>query len=140
GLRRRTVVGSVLLVIGAGFAAAGTTGAPGNDALWIGVGAVIWVLTVAAISAVLGRPVLAACRAVFAKVFGTPGRLAGDNAIRNPRRTGATASALMIGLTLVSAVGVLAASMSATLDDVVDEEFTADFLVQSSVFQPFSTS
>ena len=59
-------------------------------------------------------PVLTACRALFGKLFGTTGRLAGDNAIRNPRRTGVTAAALMIGLTLVSAVGVLAASMSAT--------------------------
>ncbi|HYH72456.1 MAG TPA: FtsX-like permease family protein [Nocardioides sp.] len=136
-LRRRTLIGSVVLVIGAGIALAGVMGAPGNDALWIGVGAVIWVLTVAAISAVLGRPVLTACRALFSKVFGTTGRLAGDNAIRNPRRTGATASALMIGLTLVSAVGVLAASMNASMDKVVDEQFESDFLVQSPVFGTF---
>ncbi len=136
-LRRRTVIGSVVLVIGAGIALAGVVGAPGNDALWIGVGAVIWVLTVAAISAVLGRPVLVACRSLFSKVFGTTGRLAGDNAIRNPRRTGATASALMIGLTLVSAVGVLAASMNASMDKVVDEQFESDFLVQSPVFGTF---
>lgn len=136
-LRRRTVIGAVFLVLGAGAAAVGVVGGPGNDAIWIGVGAVIWVLTVAGISAVLGRPVLAACRAVFAKVFGTTGRLAGDNAIRNPRRTGATASALMIGLTLVSAVGVLAASMSKSMDSLVDEQFEADFIVQSSVFGSF---
>lgn len=136
-LRRRTLIGSVLLVLGAGIAVAGVVGAPGNDAVWIGVGAVIWVLTVAAIAAVLGRPVLTACRALFSRVFGTTGRLAGDNAIRNPRRTGATASALMIGLTLVSAVGVLAASMSASIDKLVDEQFSSDFLVQSPVFGTF---
>ena len=56
-----------------------------------------------------------------AKLFGTTGRLAGENALRNPRRTGATASALMIGLAVVSAVGVLAASLSATNDALVDE-------------------
>ena len=139
-LHRRTLIGVVLLVIGAGFALAGMVGAPGNDAVWIGVGAVIWVLVVAAISAVLGRPVLTACRAVFAKLFGTTGRLAGDNAIRNPRRTGATASALMIGLALVSAVGVLAASMSKSMDKLVDEEFTSDFLVQSPVYANFPTA
>lgn len=137
-LHRRTLIGAVFLVIGAGFAAAGELNAPGNNATYVGIGAVIWVLTVAAISSVLGRPVLSACRAVFGKIFGTTGRLAGDNAIRNPRRTGATASALMIGLALVSAVGVLAASMSKTMDDIVDEQFAADFLVQSQVYQPFS--
>ena len=136
-LRRRTLIGAVLLVIGAGIALAGVVGAPGNDAIWIGVGAVVWVLTVAAISAVIGRPVLAACRALFSRVFGTTGRLAGDNAIRNPRRTGATASALMIGLTLVSAVGVLAASMNASMDELVDEQFESDFLVQSPVYGTF---
>ncbi|NYE38963.1 putative ABC transport system permease protein [Nocardioides cavernae] len=136
-LRRRTLIGAVLLVIGAGLAVAGVVGAPGNDAIWIGAGAVIWVLTVAAISAVLGRPVLTACRALFSKVFGTTGRLAGDNAIRNPRRTGVTAAALMIGLTLVSAVGVLAASMNASMDKLVDEQFESDFLVQSPVFGTF---
>ncbi len=61
---------------------------------------------------------------VFGAVFRTPGRLAGENALRNPRRTGATASALMIGLAVVSAVGVLAASLSATQDAIVDDQFT----------------
>jgi putative ABC transport system permease protein len=138
-LRRRTLIGLVLIVLGAALAVAGLSGAPGNDAIWIGVAAVIWVLTVAAISSVLGRPLLVACRAVFGRIFGTTGRLAGDNAIRNPRRTGATASALMIGLTLVSAVGVLAASMSATTDALVDEQFSSDFLVQSPTFMPIPT-
>ncbi|GAA4097527.1 ABC transporter permease [Nocardioides kongjuensis] len=138
-LRRRTLVGAVLLVIGAGFAAVGVAGAPGSDAAWIGVGAVIWILTVAAISPVVGKPVLAVCRSVFGRVFGTTGRLAGENALRDPRRTGATASALMIGLALVSTIGVLAASLNASVDDVVDEQFTADLLVQNSNFLPFST-
>ncbi len=137
GLGRRTLVGAVLLVLGAGAAAAGVLGAPGNDALWIGVGAVVWVLTAAAISPALGRPLLLGARALFSRLFGTTGRLAGDNALRNPRRTGATASALMIGLTLVAAVGVLAASLSASTDRLVDEQFEADFLVQSPVFGSF---
>jgi putative ABC transport system permease protein len=137
GLGRRTAVGVVLLVLGAGAAGAGVVGAPGNDALWIGAGAVVWVLTAAAISPVLGRPVLLGARRVFSAAFGTTGRLAGDNALRNPRRTGATASALMIGLTLVSAVGVLAASMAASTDKLVDDQFEADFLVQSPVFGSF---
>ncbi len=137
GLRRRTIVGGLFLVIGAALAGAGVYGAPGNDAAYIGAGSVIWVLTVAALAAVLGRPVLAASRSVFSRLFGTTGRLAGDNAIRNPRRTGATASALMIGLALVSAVGVLAASLSASSDKLVDEQFEADFLVQSPVFGSF---
>ncbi|WP_435768671.1 ABC transporter permease [Nocardioides sp. SYSU DS0651] len=138
-LRRRTAIAAVFLAIGAGLAVAGVLGAPGSDAAWIGVGAVLWILTVAAISSVVGKPVLLACRALFARLFGTSGRLAGENALRDPRRTGATASALMIGLALVSTIGVLAASLNASVDDVVDEQFTADLLVQSTNYLPFST-
>ncbi|MEN8705126.1 MAG: ABC transporter permease [Nocardioides marinisabuli] len=137
GLRRRTLLGALALVLGGVLAALGLAGAPGNDALWLGAGAVVWVLTTAAISPVLGRPVLLAARRGFGALFGTTGRLAGDNALRNPRRTGATASALMIGLALVSAVGVLAASVSASSDRLVDEQFESDFLVQSPVFGSF---
>ena len=138
-LRRRTIVGAVVLAIGAGLAGYGLSGAPGSDAAWIGTGAVLWILTVAAISSVVGKPVLVLCRRLFTTGFGTAGRLAGENALRDPRRTGATASALMIGLALVCTIGVLAASLNKSVDDVVDEEFTADFLVQATNFLPFST-
>ncbi|WP_183097882.1 ABC transporter permease [Nocardioides pelophilus] len=139
-LGRRTVVGGALLAVGAVLLVSGVVGAPGSDALWVGLGAVIWIVTVAVISPIIGKPVLVACRELFARLFGTTGRLAGENALRDPRRTGATASALMIGLALVSTIGVLAASLNASIDDVVDEEFTADFLVQSTTFTPFSTT
>ncbi|GAB2451139.1 FtsX-like permease family protein [Nocardioides hungaricus] len=139
-LRRRTLVGGVLLAVGAALAVVGVVGGPGPDAVWIGVAAVIWILTAAAISSVLGQPVLVLCRSLFGRLFGTTGRLAGENALRDPRRTGATASALMIGLALVSTIGVLAASLNASVDDLVDEEFTSDFLVQSTNFLPFSTA
>lgn len=139
-LRRRTIIGGLLIAVGIGFAVIGLTGGPGLDSLWIGVAAAIWILTAAAISSVIGRPVLVLCRGLFGRLFGTTGRLAGENALRDPRRTGATASALMIGLALVSTIGVLATSLNASVDDVVDEEFTSDFLVQSTNFLPFSTS
>jgi putative ABC transport system permease protein len=137
GMGRRLVLGTVAMVIGVALAAAGLVGAPGTDAIWIGAGAVIWVITTAVLAPVAGKPVLVACRAVFGRLFGTAGRLAGENALRNPRRTGATASALMIGLAVVSAVGVLASSLSATQDAIVDDQFTSDFLVQTPTFQGF---
>ncbi len=137
GMGRRLVLGSAAMAVGTALAVAGLVGAPGNDAIWIGVGAVIWVITTAVLAPVIGHPVLVACRAVFGRLFGTAGLLAGENALRNPRRTGATASALMIGLAVVSAVGVLASSLSATNSAVVDEQFRADFLVQNPTFQGF---
>lgn len=139
-LRRRVLLGVVALVVGAGVVAAGVVGAPGEDAIWAGVGAAIWIVTIAVISPVVGRPVLRACRAVYTALFGRTGQLAGDNALRDPRRTGATASALMIGLALVSTIGVLATSMNTSIDDIVEENFASDFLVQSQTFQPFPVS
>lgn len=140
GLHRRLLFGTIALVVGGALVVAGLADAPGNSALWIGGGAVIWVITVAVLAPVLGHPVLVACRAVFGRLFGTAGRLAGENALRNPRRTGATASALMIGLAVVSAVGVLAASVDRTNAVMIDKEFRSDFLVQSPNFQSFPTS
>ena len=137
GMGRRLVLGSIAMAVGIALAVAGLVGAPGTDAIWIGAGAVIWVITTAVLAPVLGHPVLIACRAVFGRLFGTAGRLAGENALRNPRRTGATASALMIGLAVVSAVGVLASSLSATNDATVDDAFKSDFLVQMPTFQGF---
>lgn len=139
-VRRRALIGTVLLAVGALLATAGVLGAPGPDAAWVGAAALVWVLTVAGISSVLGRPVLVSCRALFGRLFGTPGKLAGENALRDPRRTGATASALMIGLALVSTIGVLAASMNESVDDVVDDQFAPDILVQGTNFMPFSTA
>lgn len=139
-LRRRVLISAMVGALALGAAVWGLLGAPGNDTAWVGGAAVVWILTLAAVSSVVGRPVLIAARAVFSRLFGATGRLAGENALRNPRRTGATASALMIGLALVSAIGVLAASMNASADKVVYEQFTADYLVQSAAFQPFPTS
>jgi len=138
-LRRRGLIGGAVALLGAMLAALGLLDAPGPAAAWIGAASVLWILTAAALSAVLGHPVLVACRAVFGRLFGTTGRLAAENTLRNPRRTGATASALMIGLALVSAVGTLAASMSATTDAIVEGQFEADFLVQGANFQSFPT-
>jgi len=68
------------------------------------------------------------------------GRLAQENALRHPRRTAATASALMIGLGLVTTMSVLGASINKSIEVAVQEEFTTDFLVSSPTFTPFSTT
>ena len=138
-LRRRAIIGGLVALVGAALAVLGLMDPPGPGAAWIGAAAVLWVLTAAALSPVLGHPVLLACRRIFSRVFGTTGRLAAENTLRNPRRTGATASALMIGLAVVSAVGTLAASMNKTIDVLVDEQVASDFLVQSVNFQSFAT-
>ena len=54
-----------------------------------------------------------------------------ENAMRNPRRTASTASALMIGLGLVAFVTIFAASLKASASAAVDEMFTAENLTRT---------
>jgi putative ABC transport system permease protein len=66
--------------------------------------------------------------------FGIVGRLAQENAIRRPRRTAATASALMIGVALVSVIAVFQASAKASVAAAFRNDFDSDFQVQLSSF------
>ena len=62
------------------------------------------------------------------------GRLARDNAMRNPRRTAATASALMVGVAVVTLFTVFAASVKAAIDDTVSKQFGGDLVIASQNF------
>ena len=57
------------------------------------------------------------------------GTLARENAIRNPRRTAATASALMIGVALVGFITIFAASAKASISVTLDRELKTDYIV-----------
>lgn len=62
--------------------------------------------------------------------FGLTGQLARENAARSPSRTATTATALMIGLTLVTAVTVIGESIKASVTDALGSSIQADWLVQ----------
>jgi putative ABC transport system permease protein len=133
------------LVTGLGMIAGGVAGmsmeflTDGEAPLWLfGLGVLLVLLGVALISPVVGRPVVALVGVAYRRMFGTVGRLAEQNAVRNPRRTAATASALMIGLTLVSAMSVLGASAKASIDNSIADSFAADFVVSNAIGVPFS--
>ena len=68
------------------------------------------------------------------KTLGVTARLARDNAMRLPRRTAATASALMIGLALVSLIAVLASSIKGSVAESLREDFDADFQIAITGF------
>lgn len=69
--------------------------------------------------------------AVLLRMFGPVGRMAERNALRNPRRTGATGAALMIGLALVACLSVVGSSMVASATDQLDKTVGTDFIIQS---------
>jgi putative ABC transport system permease protein len=70
-----------------------------------------------------------------AKVYGATGKLARENAGRAPRRTSATAAALMIGVALVSAAAVFASSLRATFTEILEESVKADYIITDESFQ-----
>ncbi len=138
-VRRRTVVAAVLALLGAGLLAWGLGGAS-NAVLTVGLGVLAVLLGVALAAPVLSRPVLAVLGRVYARLFGAVGRLAWQNARRQPRRTAATASALMIGLSLVTTMSIIGASVNASIERTVRADFPGDLVISNAVGIPFSSS
>ena len=138
-IRRRMLIGAGLGVVGAGLMVGGLVGSGGTGATLVGLGVFGILIAVALMSPVIGRPVLHALGAVYRRMFGTVGTLATENSLRNPRRTAATASALMIGLALVSTMSVIGASVNKSIESGVDKQFTTDYLLNNPVNTPFST-
>ncbi|MEU2248722.1 FtsX-like permease family protein [Streptomyces sp. NPDC019224] len=129
--RIRAVIG--LLLTGAGaaalFTAAGADKA-GDGSLVLGAGIVLTLIGFVIVGPLLAGGVVRVISAVLLRMFGPVGRLAERNALRNPRRTGATAAALMIGLALVACLSVVGSSMVASATDELDKSVGADFIVQ----------
>ncbi|MEU1402943.1 ABC transporter permease [Streptomyces sp. NPDC005728] len=138
-LRVRAIVGTVVGAAGAaalaGCAAATKTG---SAASLLGLGVVLTLIATVIAGPLLVRPVIRVLGGAFPALFGSVGRMSQRNALRNPRRTGATAAALMVGLALVGGMSVASASMSASFDRQIDRTLGADFTVQNSNFLPFT--
>jgi putative ABC transport system permease protein len=99
--------------------------------LAIGAGVLLIFVGVAMTAPALVRPLAGKLGAPGARYGGAPGRLARDNAMRSPARTAATASALMIGLALVTVVAVLAAGLKTRFESSVNALFNADYALTS---------
>lgn len=137
-LRRRLVAGLLVAVVGAGLMVWSLAFDGGLSVLGAGVLGVF--VGMALISPVIGRPLVALIAWPFPRLFGPVGRLARENARRNPRRTSATASALMIGLALVSTMAVLGQSAKASVDDLIAADLRADYVVSNAIGAPFSAT
>ena len=87
----------------------------------MGVGALLIFVGVALFSSQLVAPLARVLGWPAARIGGAAGSLARDNAQRNPQRTASTASALMIGLALVTLVAMLAAGIIGTFNSAVDD-------------------
>ena len=127
-LRVRTFVGVAIGAAGAAAVAIGAQSTGGGAAATVGAGAVAVIIAVALAAPSLSRPIVGALGSVLTRPFGAVGRLARTNSVRNPRRTAATAFALMLGLMLVSVIGVLGSTAKASVDALVDNGIEADYI------------
>ncbi|GGZ16684.1 ABC transporter permease [Streptomyces poonensis] len=125
----RNTIGSLFTAAGAAVVLAATTMDDTTSAQApMGLGAVLIVIGVFVLTPLLSRPLIAAAAPVL-RVFGISGKLARQNAVRNPRRTAATASALMIGLTLITGMTVMANSLQSAIDKMAASSIKADYVV-----------
>jgi putative ABC transport system permease protein len=107
--------------------------------LALGFGTLILFIGVAMNAKRAVRPLAAVLGWPAARMGGTAGTLARENAVRNPSRTASTASALMIGLALITFVAILGAGLRTSFGDAVDKLFVADYaLTAENGFDPFT--
>ncbi len=120
-----TAIGFGLLVYGLFAHGLGTK----QILLSMGIGTLLIFLGVALLSARLARPLAWALGAPASRFGGAAGALARDNARRNPQRTASTASALMIGLALVTLVAVIAAGITKSFRGAVDDLWISGYAI-----------
>lgn len=131
----------VRLAIGL-VAAAGTvalvlagTATEGERALQVtGAGLVAAFVAVTALGPAYLRPLAAVIGAPLRAVTGITGRLATENARRNPSRTSSTTAALTIGVGLVTVIAIAASSASASVATATEQAFTSDLIVAPDSF------
>ncbi|MFA9431019.1 ABC transporter permease [Egicoccus sp. AB-alg2] len=131
--RVRLGIGLALVVTGGVFVALALT-ADAGALRRAAVAAVAVSIGVFLLGPVTARPMTALVAGPVQRLRGVTGALARRNAVRNPRRTASTSSALMVGVGIVTLFTVVAGSVKATIDDAISGGFGGDLVVQSRGF------
>jgi putative ABC transport system permease protein len=139
---RRIALGFVLLVAGAvavvwGLRRADEVNGIADQVQVVALGAFAVLVGVVVLLPVVARQVVGVIGAPLRRL-GAPGVLARENAMRNPRRTAVTASALVIGLALVGLTATFGASARASVARDTASGLRADFVVKTDGFAGFS--
>ena len=127
--RRRTIFGLVLIALGAAAIIAVTSGASNK---WLGLGILFVFSGTITLGPVIARPVALLLGKPAEKFRGVTGTMARQNSARNPKRTSRTASPVLIGVALVTAVAALAASISSQIDGVFTQQFKGDYAINTN--------
>lgn len=124
----RNTLGALFSGAGIAVVLAATSMSGSDGQAPMAIGAVLLIIGVFILTPLLSRPLIAAAAPVM-RGFGISGKLARQNSVRNPRRTAATASALMIGLTLITGMTVMAGSLQKSIDKMASSAIKADYVV-----------
>ncbi|MFK0202440.1 ABC transporter permease [Streptomyces lavendulae] len=129
GLAARNALGAVLTLLGVSLMLYVHTRSDTSGLAWAMLGGVLTMSGVIVLAPLLARPVLSLGGTLLGRLLGVSGRLAKANVLRNPRRTAATASALMIGLCLMTGLSVVRASAEPGIDRRAQQDLRADYQV-----------
>jgi putative ABC transport system permease protein len=130
--RARIVIGVVVLLFGALNLSKAWTANSSDSIPTVGFGALLIVVGAIVIGPILAGPSIRLLGSALARIKGVTGRLATENAARSPKRTSATASALVIAVALIGFITVVASSINESIASQVSRGFNGDFVVQSS--------
>ena len=125
---RRAVLGGVVTAAGIAALAGGLFA--GSGLAFVGLGVLVTFLGITTLLPLIARTAARVLGAPLPRLGGMTGKLARDNAMRNPKRTASTAAALMIGLAVVASVTVLAASLKASIGSDLDRTLRGELVVQ----------
>src|SRR6516225_5624787 len=129
GSKQRVIVGLAILAVGVAALFYGLFGHPGSAFAIVGAGVLLVFPGVITLGRTIALPLSRAIGAPLPRIKGVTGTLARENTMRNPKRTAASASALMIGVGLVAFITILASSTTASNNATVDRTFTGDFVI-----------
>ena len=131
GSKERVMVGIAILVLGVAALFTGLFGHVGSAFLIVGAGVLLVFIGVSVLGRTVSLPLSRTIGAPLPRIKGVTGTLARENTMRNPKRTAASASALMIGVGLVAFITILASSTTASINQTIDKSFSGDFVVDS---------
>jgi putative ABC transport system permease protein len=132
GSKERVIIGLVVLSAGVASLLYGLLATPSNALAVVGAGALLVFFGVSILGRTVSLPMSRVIGLPLPRLRGISGHLARENAMRNPKRTAATASALMIGVGLVAFITIFAASTKTSFSKTVDRAFTGDFIVTAA--------
>jgi putative ABC transport system permease protein len=126
--RKRLITGLLSIALGVAIIGAVVAGASNN---YLGIGILFVFIGTIVLGPIIARPVALFLGRPAARFRGVTGTMARQNSARNPKRTSRTASPVLIGVALVTAVTALAASIKGQIDDVFTAQFKGDYAIST---------